>query len=444
MKWRYEPARAVPHILIGDSQWPGGQWVDNPVHASWDIGTLSYACMLSLPGYSFAEHYHKTTGRELPQFTRPSRYQVTEYLRSYPQEVGIADAIHSGERVSGISRTRRGFFIESHGMTCKHLVLASGIFSELIATPPLLEPLLKLPSSSGQAASQDIPLLVVGSGFSAADVITSCPPGQRILHIYKWAPSTSPSPLRACHQQAYPEYAGVYRRMKKATKNALHDTNPRPLGKRPTMRRASTSAFDLSRDWATLYEGLPNTEILAVKVDGNTAIITLKTATGAILHRRVSRLEYVVGRRGSLRYLSKDLLAEVCGSLEVGEMAISGRTLRHKVLDDVEVARNIYVTGSLTGDSLIRFAYGSCTEAAGRIMDGPRSCGGMIQSDSEMIEGLRDVKVSDASTPPASNTSSPYSRPVSSSSASSTARIMCGLDGHHVSAGLRGRNEGSN
>jgi hypothetical protein len=408
--WTYQQEKAIPHIVIGNTASPGGQWVDNPVQASWDIGTLSYAGMLSLPGYSFAEHHRRMTGKELPPYTRPSRRQVTEYFRSYPHRVLIDDAIHSGETISGVTRTEDGFHIRSHDIKCKHLVLASGVFSELIPARPLLQPLLHLPGPSVQPGSPEVPLLVIGSGFSAADVITSSPPDQKILHIYKWAPSTSPSPLRACHEQAYPEYAGIYRRMKQAARPTNPTTVPR--SSRPKIRRASTSAFDLSRDWGSKYEGLPNTTITDVKIEGDTALLTLQSTTTTneptSFHRRISRLEYVVGRRGSLQYLSKDLRREVCGDLEAAEM-MSGQTLREKVLEDVEVAPDVFAIGSLTGDSLIRFAFGSCTYAAGRIM-------------------APDGDTASSSGSPSSKSSS---RSRSSPNGNAAAKIMNGLDGHH-------------
>ena len=421
--WTHQPEKAIPHIVIGNTASPGGQWVDNPVQASWDIGTLSYAGMLSLPGYSFAEHHRRTTGKELPPFTRPSRRQITEYFRSYPHRVLIDDAIQNGENVAGITRTEDGFHIRSHNMRCKHLVLASGVFSELISAPALLQPLLHLPSLSIQPSSPDVPLLIIGSGFSAADIIISSPPNQKILHIYKWAPSTSPSPLRACHEQAYPEYAGVYRRMKQA---ARMSTDTARRGSRPKMQRASTSAFNLSRDWDSKYEGLPNTSITDVRIEGETALITLQTASGQTLQRRISRLEYVVGRRGSLQYLSKELRHEVCGALESGEM-LSGQTLRDKVLEDIEVAPNVFAIGSLTGDSLVRFAFGSCTYTAGKIMspDGGDS-GGLSSSSSS---GGSPILTSTST----STCSSHSSRDRSHDNTASVAapKIMNGLDGHH-------------
>src|SRR5699024_4548224 len=85
VEWRFVPEKAVSHLVIGDAPQPGGQWVENPVPASWDIQTLSYAAMLSLPGYCYAQHYRKVTGKDLPAFTRPSRREITEYLAAYPK-----------------------------------------------------------------------------------------------------------------------------------------------------------------------------------------------------------------------------------------------------------------------------------------------------------------------------------------------------------------------
>ncbi|KAI1609200.1 hypothetical protein EDD37DRAFT_142630 [Exophiala viscosa] len=361
VKWRHDPVRAVPHLVIGNTKNAGGQWVDNPVHASWDIGTLSYAGMISLPGYSFEEHYHKQTGQPMPLYLRPSRRRVADYLAAYADQVGIADSIHNGQHVAGVRRHDNGFYISSHNILCKHLVLASGIFNILIRPPPILDSLMQLGDASGTSPD---PILVIGSGFSAADVIISTSRRQKIIHVYKWAPTTSPSPLRACHQQAYPEYAGIYRRMKLAALSSSSSKDKRP---RPSRLQ---SDFDTSRDWKATYEGLANAEIVDVQLtdDGAAAVVTFRSGDEPTFRRTVSSLAYVVGRRGSLDYLSEQLLAEVLPTNAAH--AISGQTLREKAHDDLEVAPGVFITGSLTGDSLIRFAYGGCAYAAGKIMRG--------------------------------------------------------------------------
>lgn len=420
VKWHHDPSRAVSHLVLGQTSSAGGQWVDNPVHASWDIGTLSYAGMISLPGYEFDQHYRKRNGGAMPIFLRPSRRAVADYLAAYPDQVGITDSIYNGEKVSGVSRYSNGFYLASHNIRCKNLVLASGIFSELIQPRPLLRPLVHL--LDNQPGISPDPLLVIGSGFSAADVIISTPPCQKIIHIYKWAPSASPSPLRACHQQAYPEYAGVYRRMKLSALSCLQ-----PQEKRPKPRHTN-SEFDSSRDWKATYEGLPNTEILDVHLtDNGAAIITLQTSRNEPpFQRRVCGLTYVVGRRGSLDYLSPALLQEILPEESRRDVSsvVSGHTLRERVNEDLELAPHVFVIGSLTGDSLIRFAYGGCAYAAGRIM--PQASSKAMNGESkepaanETRKGVRALL---------RQNSSRFQTPTSSPKIPA----MNGLDGHEAS-----------
>ncbi|KAK3065453.1 hypothetical protein LTS18_006164 [Coniosporium uncinatum] len=364
VEWRHEPERAVSHIALGGSSRPGGQWADNPVTASWDIGTLSYAEMLSLPGYTFSEHYNKQHKSEMPDFRRPSRAEVADYLEAYPDAVGISDAIRTTVIVKGITRVDDGFLIGSHNIRCKHLVLASGIFSINLPPPPLLEPLASF-------TDEDAPLLVIGSGFSAADVIISTSPHRKILHLFQWHPEERPSPLRGCHHQAYPEYAGVYRQMKLA---AMRSSKSKPATS-PMMRRRKSNPFFSHRDWETVYEGCSNAEILDVVTKGETAIVRLRLNQGEIVERTVGALCHVVGRRGTLEFLSRDLLVEILDPSVPGDSEdaslgsrISGRSLRAKVEEDLEVAQKVFVIGSLAGDSLIRHAFGACVYAAGRII----------------------------------------------------------------------------
>ncbi|KAF2683766.1 hypothetical protein K458DRAFT_431974 [Lentithecium fluviatile CBS 122367] len=364
VEWRHEPNKAVSHVALGDAPHPGGQWAENPVSASADIGTLSYAEQLSLPGYSYEDHLAKGGKADKCDFVRPSRTEVADYLNAYPEAVGIADAIHTGTRVDSVYRTSDGFVVGSLGIRCKHLVLASGIFTVNIPPPPLLAPIAHLDAA-------DKPLLVVGSGFSAADVIISAPLSRKIIHVYQWAPDTRPSPLRGCHQSAYPEYATIYKQMKLAA-IASHKVN---AAISPLLRRKSNPFFQ-KRDWACLYKGFPNAEILGVSVSKTTgtASVTIRLASGEESTREVGGLAYVIGRRGSLDYLSPNLRAEVLGtSNETGldstlPTLISGRTLRPKSESSLEVAKNVFIIGSLAGDSLIRHAVGGCVFAAGRIL----------------------------------------------------------------------------
>ena len=331
--------------------------------ANADTGTLSYAEQLSLPGYSYADHLAITGQTEDADFVRPSRAEFADYLRAYPSAVGIADAIYTGLKADDVCRTASGFLVGSLGVRCKHLVLASGTFTVNIPPPPLLAPVAAL-------HSQQAPLLVIGSGFSAADVIISAPPTRRIIHLFHWAPDKRPSPLRGCHHTAYPEYAAVYRQMKLASVGSIKGRT----AKSPLLRRKSNPFFG-RRDWAG-YEGLPNAELLRVSASESTdtATISIRLASGQTITREVGGLAYMVGRRGTLNFLSSDLRSEVLSSTDQGIPAledsglVSSHTLRPKAEHSLEVAKNVFITGSLTGDSLIRYAVGGCVFAAARIL----------------------------------------------------------------------------
>lgn len=358
--WRHEQERSVPHLVLGNTSKPGGQWADNAIAGSWDIGALSYAEMLSLPGYSLTEHRRKAHGCCAEDFDRPSRRDVAKYLAVYPKTVGISDCVYTNVEVRGISRNTTGFHIASHDVRCKHLVLASGTFSNLIPARPLLQPLLSLESTHYSSMP---PMLVIGSGFTAADVILSAPPGQRILHIFKWAPDEHPSPLRACHPKAYPEYASVYRRMKLTVKNQCGSQEVLS-----PMKRKRSNPFERA-DWQDFYEGLPNTRITEIKLQDRSAKITLKASDGRCFEREISAMQYVIGRRGSLDFIDHDMLCEILGPEIASESNnISGKTLRAKVEESLQVAPEVFAIGSLTGDSLIRFAFGGCVLAAREIM----------------------------------------------------------------------------
>jgi len=447
----------VPHLVIGDSPRPGGQWASNPVDASWDIGSLSYADQLSLPGYSLADHWLATKSSRLPTLHRPSRNEVADYFSTYPSAVSIASNIRTSQTATGITRTSTGFHIASHNLNCRHLVLASGTFSSNLPAPHFLAPLAQLSSPTE-------PLLVIGSGFTAADIIVSAPPDRKILHIFIWDPEHRPSPLRGCHPQAYPEYAGVYKHMKQAAARAANYGrrtsifNTDTPSKRSSAKHGKGATPFEQRNWAATYEGFPNATIMEIATKHGTFHSAdagrrgSAHALGGLFHhhhhhqhqheqprrsshapleahqhpavaehavvqiasptpqetlvrdsRAVGEFRYAAGRRGSLGYLSPALLREVLDAPAHGARSepdargragvassssasssprrgsvdhdfafdgpaaaqISGETLRAKVEAGPTVAPGVFAIGSLTGDSLVRFAYGCCCVVGG-------------------------------------------------------------------------------
>ena len=338
-------------------------------------------------------------------------------------------------------------------------ILCIGTFSINLPPPRSLRPLVQAHDPRG-------PILVVGSGFTAADIIISASPHREIIHVYNWDPDNRPSPLKGCHSQAYPEYAWIYRQMKLAA--ASHSKAVKAKPSKDTHAKPkimSTLPFFSQRDWKKTYTGFPNGKVAAIEdfMGSRHSEITVRRSvrasiTGPTLRfpivRDVGTLHYAAGRRGSLKYLSSDLLHEIRAESMTTNLGngdptflsaqtrfrslspvrhdpdpwtgetdtrppsptsalhsrhpsgiasapttrpqspqmsaahpatISGQAFRDKIdeTDSMEVTPDIFVIGSLTGDSLVRFAPGGCCVVAGAIMS----------SQGRQVNGTAHVKV---------------------------------------------------
>jgi len=364
VEWRYEPEKAVSHVVLTSSPTAGGQWTDNPVHTSMDIKTLSYSELLSLPGYSYDTFYSaQHGGKPAPEFERPTRAQAASYFAAYPSAAGIESTLHTSTTVTRVTRASSGsgFTLTLHTLAhplrplhATHLVLATGIFTHPLPPPSSLS---LIPGPTSPSAVSSLPLLVIGSGFTAADTLLSAAGPRRTLHIFRWAPAQRPSPLKACHSSAYPEYARVYR----------------------AMRRAATGGGGGGAAADDGYEGFANGAVESVARRAGAAAgwdVAIRRSDGRVEHRVVGALAYAVGRRGDLAYLERGLRAEVLGACAAERPYVDGRALREKLGEGrVQVAPGVFAVGSLTGDSLVRHAYGGCVCAAAEIMgvaDGAR------------------------------------------------------------------------
>ncbi|KAK9379243.1 uncharacterized protein V2V93DRAFT_374350 [Kockiozyma suomiensis] len=396
---RYRHRPAVPHLVVDSSFQPGGQWTAKDFPSQ----TLSYAQMLSLPGYSFADFMLETYGLPFDAYTRPPREDVAAYYALYPSKVGISGSIKGNSTVLSLRRRDASSFtaiIQNNDtghlsiVAPRIVVLASGVFTHQLPPDPILIKAMSCQRVS-KSTNEDGPVLVIGSGFSAADAVLSVPKHQKIIHIYKWDPLSRPSPLRACNRETYPEYASLYRHMRRSA----------------SVTTASSRSSCVTFDPAGLcgrYEGLPNSVVVDTpSVD----TIRIQSSLGGIVERKVSQLQTYIGRIGVISYLSLSLRDEIgIGADQIWASKHSFRirilerldrwvTLRkHKkgwrleealydldtpIKDDdscevisdysathgLELADGVFAIGSLVGDSLVRYALGGCVTVAGNIFE---------------------------------------------------------------------------
>lgn len=335
----HDPRYIKDHIVLGSAETSGGQWANTDHLAKGDNAkTLSYAEQLSLPGYSLAQFYEDEYNTTLPQYERPRRPQVSAYYAAYSRKTGIDGTMYNNTKVTSVIRNGNYTVLgESNGkkfkVSCKNIVLACGLFTSLIDPPVQLSPYL-----SNSLIHHKAPILIIGSGFSAADAIIENLGKRPIIHIYKWDSAKYTSPLKHCHWSSYPEYADIYRRMK-----------------------LSAQSLACYKD----YIGYADATIAHVReIHGQFEVVI--SSDGVEDTITAGEIVVLAGRRTSLDFLGPKLLEELMIDSETGWLEKSG--LRHQITPvgpalTIDEGR-ILCIGSITGDSLVKFSYGAILGAS--------------------------------------------------------------------------------
>lgn len=338
IKWKNNLEFAVPHIILGSSPKPGGQWSSNNTSDDTEEKSLSYAEMLSLPGFAFTVYFYNQKnsllGSGIENFTRPKRGDIANYYAEYSKKMCASfsqflsnTVVTDVDLVDPVKPTYVISYIDTisgctHTHTTSIVVLASGVFEKPLKTllnqklpsattsvlpslnlpfinqmripiipPPkdfndivTMEPSIIVPTCQPELARKTV--LILGTGVSAAETVNRYAKFSNIdvIHMYRWT-IEEPGPLRRFSKETYPEYARVYHLMKKACKQNLAAiaVHPEFFG-------------DDSK-----YECMPNSNILEMSPCGK---VTIRLGSGEVVTRTVSSIELCTGRSGSLVYLS--------------------------------------------------------------------------------------------------------------------------------------------
>ncbi|ANB13924.1 hypothetical protein AWJ20_4875 [Sugiyamaella lignohabitans] len=415
IKWVHESAKYVPHIVIGSSPRPGGQWGSYEFDSK-DQLSLSYAEMLSLPGYSFSQYYMDTYGTTPADFYRPPRHQVADYYAMYPGKVGISENIVSNTLVTCVDRaSHTGSFVISmrqcEGAVHKQCLLAAD--KVVLATGVYESPLESLKSASPKGINEN-------NGTNTTDLTDVNSNGEygrhdktfynltnALVHNNSTSNSNSNSNSFDKHHFSFtivpplstPPSEGARASQNKtcliigtgvsaaeAVNNSIalgysvihiykwYDEKGSPC----VFRRYPKELYPdyckvfrmmKQRKVAGLYEGLPNAQILDISPDG---MVEIKLEDGSTVCRTVSSVRACTGRTGSLSYLCNPVLDRSIEST-IRTMPITKKTLRDKYIDKNDqslcVGENVYAIGSLCGDTVVRFMLGASFSVAGELVD---------------------------------------------------------------------------
>lgn len=359
IKWVHLPDTAVPHIVFGASPAPGGQWAFSDNNSSVlhpdekDQQSLSYAEMLSLPGYSFTEFFLTANTNQIDDYVRPCRGDISRYYAAYPHQLGLENVFQSSTVVTSVDsvindsgeRIFRVDYLHLKDPTVRLtiqtpvVVLASGVFEKPLKelrknsihqrpVSPGIMPTRLLPPQGvsredleadissrepavlvPQCVPSDGPspaVLVIGSGVSAAEAVARCGQTSNVIHAFQWS-NANPSPLRRLARESYPEYARILKLMKRAVK-----------AQREALAQPTTSPHDTGLDQVAItmrqplddgnkphswYLGVANALVQSVSPCGRVTLLLPGEMGNRTITANVSKIKICTGRSGSLEYL---------------------------------------------------------------------------------------------------------------------------------------------
>lgn len=192
-----------------------------------------------------------------------------------------------------------------------------------------------------QAGRVPGPLLVVGAGLSAADVIlAACARGVPVLHVFRRRASDRGLIFHSLPRALYPEYHQVHQMMK-----------------------------DGGRSCCRRYTALPQSRVAGFAEDGT---VTLCTPEGS-LTVAVSHAAVMIGSRPNLEFVAdSETLGAIPGQpVDCKQNPIAVDALTH----EAEHAQGLYAMGPLVGDNFVRFIQGGALAIAAHIHSARRAEG---------------------------------------------------------------------
>ncbi|KAG0209277.1 hypothetical protein BGX31_002168 [Mortierella sp. GBA43] len=243
---------------------------------------------------------------------------------------------------------------------------STALAPELVSVPmapPVLPPVNRASTRSpAPRSSAHLPIVIVGTGLSAADailLIQEKQPWRRIIHIYKHFSASEPSPLKRCHRDVYPEYASVWVRMKKSAtlKNSVLSYCPSPS---PSSTSTSTSSpsprhcnlfgdavsantceqckvLSMSHQaesnqqppplcTACSYKGLPDASVSSW--DPVTGKIVIILSHGVVIQERVAAVGVFIGKQVHMGFLKGSLAQEMLSTSGGRPTGVTDRVLK--------------------------------------------------------------------------------------------------------------------
>ncbi|XP_075952388.1 oxidative stress induced growth inhibitor 1 isoform X2 [Anarhichas minor] len=412
LAWRYEPERAVPHLVLGKGP-PGGAW-----HAmEGSMLTLSLANWMELPGLKLKDWMREK--RRNVRNDRATPAEIASYYQHYVSQMSLEQNFACGTTVTSVTRQpggdREGAPLpcwrvtglqrregEELGdgsavseevpfsMLAHNVVLATGTHDiparlgvEGESLPYVCHSFWELEAaiSRGELDKSSDPVLVVGAGLTAADAVLAAHHlNTPVYHAFRRSVNDPGLIFNQLPKLLYPEYHKIHQMMTQQQYQPdpppqdhaqnLHD--PSSSSSLPPLSSSTTSSSPSSYPG---YLSFPRYRVAAFRPDRK---CVLESDSGQRTVVQISKALVLIGAHPNLSFLGDD----------------NGRTLGVYPEEPITCRRNpievdpftnkvvvadgpgMYAMGPLVGENFVRFLKGGALAIASDLAKSLREGGG--------------------------------------------------------------------
>ncbi|CAF3216133.1 unnamed protein product [Rotaria sp. Silwood2] len=405
IKWRHDPSSSIDHICLGRGG-IGGIW--NQL-TSKHLQTVSMADWMELPNYpfiTFRQHLRmhrcrlSTNNEQIITDDENSKRATYDEIRSYyihyVKRNRLINYFRNGCEVTSIERVCidasyyddlteeirtpealweiRGFEEQTKNLFiihAKYIVLATGISQEI--TRPLgiigeqvsqsftytnLHDIEEIIVNKKRLRKNSKPLLVIGCGLTAIDVILLCQQYSiPILHVFRRAIDDHELVLNQLPANIYPEFERI----------------------KELIKQSSTITTSTSSDW--FYQCCAQSEVISITEDGTVNIRNLRTQI--IKDYNISCVVRLTGNEVKIPFL-RSLTTKKGPGININPYT-------YECID----FENIYALGALAGDKLIRFLQGGALACAASLFKKYRQTSSINRLSFNVSSRTRTVQIID-------------------------------------------------
>ncbi|XP_029948522.1 oxidative stress induced growth inhibitor 1 [Salarias fasciatus] len=381
LEWRYEPERAVPHLVLGKGL-PGGAW-----HAmEGSMLTLSLANWMELPGLKLKD-WMRDKRRNLRN-DRATPAEIASYYQHYVSQMSLEQNFACGTtvtsvtrepgrdgappcwRVSGLQRGEGEGEEAPFSLLAHSVVLATGTHDiparlgvEGEALPFVCHSFWELEAAiaRGELDQASDPVLVVGAGLTAADaVLATHHLNTPVYHAFRRSVTDPGLIFNQLPKLLYPEYHKVHQMM--TQQQHRPGGPPQPDAQTLHPRPASPGPQPHPRSSYPGYLSFPRHRVVEFRPDRK---CILESGSGERTAVQVSKALVLIGAHPNLSFLPGN-------GRRLGVYPDEPITCRRNPVEvdpftnEVAAAEGpgLYAMGPLVGENFVRFLKGGALAIA--------------------------------------------------------------------------------